>query len=128
MRPDCESERPPSAIPPFPVINTRSIPLAHAGSDAIRISTAIIALHRAARDRARVPVSGQGREIAATVGLDDDAQFRRGDHLDRSTPLIKVPRHLQPAPGAEPDGQTAIGLVLNLLVGVKDEGPGDIGG
>ena len=88
MRPECESERPPSAIPPFPVMNSRSIPLAHAGSDAFRISTAIIALHRAARDRTRVPVSGQGREIAATVGLDEDAQFRRGDNLDPITPLI----------------------------------------
>ena len=62
------------------------------------------------------------------MGLDEDAQFGRRDHLDHITPLIEVPRHLQPAPGAEPDGQTAIGLVLNLLVGVKDEGPGDIGG
>ena len=64
------------------------MPLAHAGSDAIRISAAIIAPHRAARDGMRAPVSGQGREIAATVGLDEDAQFRRGDNLDPITPLI----------------------------------------
>jgi hypothetical protein len=52
----------------------------------------------------------------------------RSDHLNRSTPLIEVPRHFQPAPGGEPDGQTAVGLILDLLVGMKDEGPCDIGG
>lgn len=104
------------------------MPLAHAGSDAIRISKAIIAPDRAARDGTRVPVSGQGREIAATVGLDEDAQLRRGNHIDPITPLIEVPRHLQPAPGSEPDGQTAVSFILNLLVGMEDESPGDIRG
>ncbi len=88
MRPERESERPPSAIPTFPVMNARLIRLAHAVSDAIRISAVIIALQRAAPDRTRVPVSGQGREIAAAVGLDEDAQFRRCDNLDPITPLI----------------------------------------
>ena len=99
-----------------------------AGNHTSRISTASRDADRAARDRTRVPVSGQGREIAATVGLDEDAQFGRCHHLDHITPLIEVPGHLQPAPGGEPDGQAAVGLGLNLLIGVKDEGPCDIGG
>ena len=36
-----------------------------------------------------MPVSGQGREITAPVGLDEDAQLRRGDNLDPITPLIE---------------------------------------
>ena len=93
-----------------------------------RVLTASRDADRAARDRTRVPVSGQGREIAATVGLDQRPYFVRSDHLDRSTPLIEMPRHFQPAPGGEPDGQTAVSFILNLLVGMEDEGPGDIGG
>ena len=104
------------------------IPLTHEVSDAIRISAAVVAANRTEWGETPVPVSGQGREIAATVGLDDDAEFGRGDHLDPITPLIEVPRHLQPAPGSEPDGQAAVSFILNLLVGMEDEGARDVGG
>ena len=127
-RPDCESEKPPCAIPPFPVMNGGLIPLTHELSDAIRISAAVVAANRTEWGETPVPISGQGREIAATVGLDKDAEFGRGNHLDHITPLIEVPRHLQPAPGGKPDGQAAVGPVLDLLVGMEDEGARDIGG
>lgn len=110
------------------MLNGRSVPLTLAGGDAIRISAAVSAATRTEWGDNPVPASGQGREIPATVGLDEDAQFGWGDHLDHIAPLIEVPGHLQPASGSEPDGQAAVGLILNLLIGVEDEGPRDIGG
>jgi hypothetical protein len=60
MRPECESETPPSAIPAFPVICARSRLMIAAGNAASRISSAGRDADRVARGETPVPVSGQG--------------------------------------------------------------------
>ena len=53
------------------------------------------------------------------------AQFIRGDDLDRVTPFVKMPSHLQPTARLKADDQTAILVILQYLIGMKHIVPGD---
>ena len=72
-------------------------------------------------------MSGQRRKVATTMAFDHPAQVVGCDHLDRITPGVDMPAHLQHARGLEADDQPAVLGILQGLCRVELKATGVLG-